>query len=171
MSSLEQLWAGWRRAYVEGTVRKDLSPDISPDIFQSLAESDHADSETFILYRGKTCFAILNIYPYSSGHTLILPYRVVGNLEDLDKNEFQELWETVRDSATAIKTAYNPDGINIGANFGKAAGAGIPNHLHVHCLPRWEGDTNFMTSVANSKVMPEALDETWRKLKEAWPKK
>lgn len=170
MTSLEKLWAGWRNAYVSEASKGNLSGK-SDRIFSQLVESDHADSETFIVHRGETCFAILNIYPYTTGHLLILPYRVVGNLEDLEQNEFAELFETVKSGVLALKTAYNPDGINVGANLGRSAGAGIPDHLHFHCLPRFDGDTNFMTSVANTKVLPEALDETWRKIKEAWTQK
>ena len=175
MSDLNRIWAGWRASYVESAVRghpKDKNNKEAAgisEIFSQLAASEHSDDETFIVHRGQTCFAVLNIYPYCSGHTLILPYRVVENLEDLTPEEFQELWKIVRDAAVAIKTAYDAQGINIGTNLGKSAGAGIPEHLHVHCLPRWAGDTNFMSSVANARVLPEPLDESWRKLKKAWP--
>lgn len=167
MSSLEKLWAGWRSAYVIEASKGNLSGEADK-IFSQLAESGHADDETFIVHRGETCFAILNIYPYTTGHLLILPYRVTADLEDLNQDEFSELFETLRAAVVALKKAYNPNGINIGTNLGRAAGAGIPDHLHLHCLPRFDGDTNFMTSVANTKVLPEALDTTWRKIKEAW---
>ncbi len=170
MNSLDHLWAGWRKAYVADTVKGRFAKSSSK-IFTQLAESNHSDNETFILYRGKKCFAILNIFPYSTGHTLILPHRQVRDLEDLEPDEFRELWEIVRDCTLALKTAYSPTGINIGSNLGKSAGAGIPDHLHIHCLPRWDADTNFMTSIANTKVLPEPLDETWQKLKSAWPQK
>ena len=115
------------------------------------------------------CFSILNAYPYGSGHLLVMPYREVAALEELSPDEHDELWAGVRDAVLAIKGAYSPDGVNIGMNLGHAAGAGIPSHLHVHCLPRWRGDTNFMTSVAETRVLPESLDESWRKLTAAWP--
>lgn len=169
MSSLERLWAGWRSAYVAKVNKDDIGE--ADKIFSQLAESDHSDNETFIVHRGKTCFAILNIYPYITGHLLILPYRVVQDIEDLKQDEFLELFETMGDAVSTLKKVYNSGGINVGINIGRAAGAGIPKHLHIHCLPRFEGDTNFMASVANTKVLSEPLDETWRKIKEAWPKK
>ncbi len=167
MSALEHLWAGWRHAYVTRAGAGDF--ESADKIFSNLSASEHADNETFIVHRGKHCFAILNIYPYTSGHLLILPYRVVGELEDLSDEEFDELFKIVKSAVSALKSAYSPAGINIGTNLGRAAGAGIPEHLHIHCLPRFDGDTNFMTTVANTKVLPEALDETWRKIKDAWP--
>jgi ATP adenylyltransferase len=100
---------------------------------------------------------------------MVLPRRHVGELEELEPDEASELWSAVTDAVRAIKGAYTPGGVNIGANLGRAAGAGVPGHFHVHCLPRWNGDTNFMTSVADTRVMPEALSVSWRKLTEAWP--
>jgi len=98
-----------------------------------------------------------------------MPYREVGELEDLTAGEAAELWAAVRDAVMAIKGAYGPQGVNVGLNLGEAAGAGIPSHLHVHVLPRWNADSNFMTAVAEVRVLPEALGDTWRKLRAAWP--
>ncbi len=98
-----------------------------------------------------------------------MPYREVAAIEDLERAEHDELWDGVRDAVVAIKAAYQPDGVNIGMNLGQSAGAGVPGHLHVHCLPRWRGDTNFMTSVAETRVLPESLDDSWLKLRTAWP--
>jgi len=112
---------------------------------------------------------VLNAYPYTSGHLMVLPNRHVGDLEALEPGEAAELWDGVRRAVVAIKAAYRPGGINVGANLGRPAGAGIPGHLHFHALPRWDGDTNFMTTVAEVRVLPEPLDETWAKLREAWP--
>jgi len=118
---------------------------------------------------GPTCFAILNRYPYTSGHLLILPNRGVPDLDDLTADEFGELWETVRAAAQALRAAYTPDGLNIGVNIGRGAGAGVPDHLHVHVVPRWAGDTNFTTAVAETRVMPESLDVSFERISSAWP--
>ena len=122
-----------------------------------------------MVHRGPTCFAVLNAFPYTSGHMLVLPRRAVATLDALTTDEHLELWSTVRDAVAAIGEAYSPDGMNIGLNLGRAAGAGIDGHLHVHVLPRWSGDTNFTTTTAGTRVLPEALDETWRRLSGAWP--
>jgi ATP adenylyltransferase len=116
-----------------------------------------------------TAFAMLNIYPYTSGHTMVMPKRPVGSLADLTNDEHAELWSMVRDAVAAIEAAYGPGGINVGLNQGRAAGAGIPEHIHVHCVARWSGDTNFMTATAGARVLPEALVESWSKLREHWP--
>lgn len=100
---------------------------------------------------------------------LVLPNRAVPDLEDLDPQESSELWSLTRDAVRAIRAAYRPDGVNVGMNLGAAAGAGVPDHLHVHCLPRWAADTNFMTALAETRVLPEPLEVTWAKLTEAWP--
>ncbi len=113
--------------------------------------------------------ALLNAYPYTSGHLMVLPVRHVADLEDLDDQEGREMWESLRSAVVAVKAAYGPGGINVGANLGRAAGAGIPGHLHLHVVPRWGGDTNFMTSVADARVLPEALSTSAAKLRSAWP--
>ena len=113
--------------------------------------------------------ALLNAYPYTSGHLLVVPRRAVAALAELTEDEHAALWSTVRDAVAAVEAAYSPGGVNVGLNQGAAAGAGVPGHLHVHVLPRWSGDTNFMTATADTRVLPEALGETWRRLVEAWP--
>ncbi|CAN5734249.1 HIT domain-containing protein [soil metagenome] len=169
MTSVERLWAGWRSRYVE-----DPSVDAAPDddgrsLFEHILASGEPDERTYIVWRGERCFAILNAYPYTNGHVMVLPYRAVAELEDLDAAEAGELWPAVTAAVVAIKAAYAPGGVNVGLNLGAAAGAGVPGHLHVHCLPRWGGDTNFMTAVAETRVLPEPLDRSWQKLRAAWP--
>lgn len=172
MSQLEHLWAGWRQAYIKG----ETSPQSlveTPEglsIFSAIEQSGLPDEETLIIYRGETCFALLNVYPYTTGHTMIIPLREVEALTDLTTQEYEELWQLVKKTVQSLEVAYNPDGINVGLNQGKAAGAGIPEHLHVHCLPRWTGDTNFSTTVAGARVLPESLTDTWTRLREAWNK-
>ena len=138
-------------------------------LFEVLADGGHPDDETLVLQRGPTCFAVMNAYPYTSGHLMVLPRRAVGELAELTDEEHAELWATVRDAVAAVNSALDPGGVNVGVNLGRAAGAGIPGHLHVHVVPRWSGDTNFTTTVANVRVLPEALGESWRRLREAWP--
>ena len=164
---MDRLWAGWRSGYVAAAGNGALAGEGS--IFRRILDAGVPDAETHVVWRGEVTFALLNAYPYTCGHLLVMPYREVGELEDLTPDESAELWTATRAAVTAIKAAYRPQGVNVGLNLGEAAGAGIPSHLHVHVLPRWNADSNFMTSVAETRVLPESLDETWRKLRDAWP--
>jgi ATP adenylyltransferase len=121
------------------------------------------------VWAGPRTAAILNAFPYASGHLLVMPRRHVGEVEDLEPSEASDLWQAVRDAIVALKAAYQPDGLNVGINLGRAAGAGLPGHLHVHAMPRWAGDTSFATAVASLRVIPESLPDTWAKLRAAWP--
>ena len=165
---LERLWNGWRSAYVQGGVEETSQPGAG-SVFTRILASGLDDTETNIVHRGATCFAILNAFPYSTGHVLVLPYREVGELEDLSGDETAELWGTVTDAVVAIKRAYAPEGINVGINLGKPAGGSISEHLHAHVVPRWTGDSNFMTAIANTRTLPEALVDTATRLRAAWP--
>jgi ATP adenylyltransferase len=170
--SLDRLWAGWRSTYIQ-SAGEDRSSVLGPDgdgrsIFERILESGLPDEETYVVWRGERCAALLNVYPYGSGHLMVMPRRAVGDLEDLDPEEAAELWAAVTAAVRAVKAAYRPDGVNVGANLGEAAGAGIPDHLHIHVLPRWAADSNFMTAIAETRVLPEPLDETWRKLRATW---
>lgn len=164
---LDRLWAGWRGEYV--ATATDDSQDGPACVFCRILASGLADDETYVLWRGDRSFAILNAYPYGSGHLMVLPLRHVGELDELDDEEAAELFGAVRTANLAIKGAYSPDGVNVGMNLGRAAGAGVPGHLHVHLLPRWLGDTNFMTSIGETRVLPELLSAAYAKLKDAWP--
>jgi ATP adenylyltransferase len=144
--------------------------DASRTLFESIEQSGLPDEETFVVWRGDRVFVLLNAFPYTSGHVMVLPRRAVAELEELTPDEHTELWDTVRDAVVAVKTAYRPQGVNVGINLGAAAGAGVPDHLHVHVLPRWRGDTNFTTAIAEARVLPEPLSDTWRKLVKAWPR-
>ena len=171
--SLEHLWAGWRRQYiVEATEREragTLTQEESDCVFCALAESGPPSEDNLVVWRGALAYVVMNAYPYSSGHVLVLPLRHVGPLAELTEAEGAELWSATRRSLTTIEKAYDPDGLNMGANLGRAAGAGLPGHLHLHALPRWSGDTNFMTSVAETRVLPETLQLSWKRLTDAWP--
>jgi len=172
--SLEQLWAGWRQDYVSAATDAERSsggPDEGPEgcVFCHIAASGEPSTDNGVVWRGELTFAVLNAYPYASGHLLVLPARHVADLAELSDEESAALWATSTAAVAALNSAYDPDGINLGANLGRAAGAGIPRHLHLHVVPRWSGDTNFMTSVAGVRVMPESLFQAWGKLHSAWP--
>ena len=171
--SLEHLWAGWRRPYiVEATARERAgtpSHDEADCVFCRLAASGPPSEDNLVVWRGEATFVVMNAYPYASGHVLVLSLRHVGALSDLTSDESAGLWAATEAAVRAIETAYEPDGLNMGANLGRAAGAGLPGHLHLHVLPRWSGDTNFMTAVAETRVLPETLQLSWKRLTDAWP--
>lgn len=167
MTPLEHLWNGWRAAYVQSVGSDELSGPGS--IFTRILQSGLPDEETNVVHRGERCFVLLNAFPYSTGHVLVLPYREVASLEDLDAGETAELWATVTDAVRAIKAAYAPEGVNVGVNLGRPAGGSVSEHLHVHVLPRWTGDANFMTAIANTRTLPEPLVDTASKIRAAWP--
>jgi diadenosine tetraphosphate (Ap4A) HIT family hydrolase len=169
---LERLWNGWRASYVSSVPPPEMLPDGPQDgrsLFTRILESGLTDEETHIIHRGTTCFAILNAYPYATGHTLVLPYREVADLELLAPEEKVELWTTVEEAVRALKAAYRPEGLNVGLNLGRPAGGSVAQHLHVHVVPRWTGDGNFMTATANTRTIPEALPDTAARLRASWP--
>jgi ATP adenylyltransferase len=168
VTAFERLWNGWRATYVQSLGSTEV-PAGEGSIFTRILNSGLPDAETNVVHRGERCFAILNAYPYGTGHTLILPYREVADLEDLDADETTQLWATVTDAVRAVKAAYRPDGVNVGLNLGRPAGGSVSEHLHVHVLPRWTGDANFMTAIANTRTLPEPLIETAAKIRAAWP--
>ena len=167
--ALDLLWNGWRAAYVSSAgAAGGVAPEDESSVFTRILASGLPDEESLIVHRGPTCFAILNRFPYSTGHTLVLPYREVAELEDLTDLEAAEVWQTVTDGVRALKAAYRPDALNVGINLGAAAGGSVARHLHVHIVPRWNGDANFMTATAYTRTMPEALPDTWAKVRSAW---
>jgi len=159
---LEHLWNGWRAQYVQRDTKTSPSEH---SIFSQILHSGLSDEETFIVYRGAESFVILNAFPYSPGHLLVLPYREVGEIEMLTLSERNELWSLVSDSVKAVKLEYGPHGVNVGINMGATAGGSVSQHLHVHVVPRWSGDTNFMVTVANTKILPEALSVSAERLR------
>jgi ATP adenylyltransferase len=164
MGDVDRLWAGWRSSYVgAGGASKGHC------VFCALLSSDRPAKETYIVWRDTYTAVLLNAFPYGTGHVLVMPIRHCGELDDLEVAESEALWKTTQLATRAIYNAYDPDGMNIGANLGSAAGAGIPEHLHMHALPRWRADTNFTTSVANTRILPEPLEVTWEKITAAWP--
>ena len=169
MTGFERLWNGWRSTYVSSVGSTDDETGGPGSVFTKILRSGVTDEEANIVRRGEHVFAILNAYPYGTGHTLVLPYREVADLAALGPEETTELWATVTDAVRAVKAAYHPDGVNVGVNLGRPAGGSVSEHLHVHVVPRWTGDANFMTAIANTRTLPEPLDETARKLRAAWP--
>jgi len=178
--TFDHLWAGWRSAYVTSVSDAFGPPEelaLAPGkettaeecVFCRLLAPVAAD-EHFVVFRGPRTAAILNAYPYASGHLLVLPTRHLRRITELEEAESAELWATTRDATVALERAYEPDGLNLGANLGRAAGAGLPDHLHLHVLPRWVGDTNFMTTVASVRVLPEALSDSFSRIVAAWPR-
>ncbi|MCS7132236.1 MAG: HIT domain-containing protein [Aigarchaeota archaeon] len=155
------LWAPWRMAYIRlFSSRKD------EECFLCRAAGGDDDMEKLVVFRGGTCFVILNRYPYNNGHLMIAPYRHISSILDLNEEESIEMINLLKLSIRALKEEYNPDGFNVGLNLGRGAGAGVEDHIHFHVVPRWIGDTNFMPVISDTKVIPEALHETWRRIKE-----
>lgn len=163
---LERMWAAWRGDYVRTALRELENSDDCP----LCAVLEHRDGETAfqMVHLGETAAVILNAFPYTSGHVLVLPLRHEGRLTALDDRERVELYDLVHRTVGAVERAYRPHGVNVGMNLGRAAGAGIPDHLHAHVVPRWSGDTNFMTPIAGARVLPETLEETGDRLRDAW---
>lgn len=157
------IWAPWRLEYVERA-------DELPGCIFCLAAEEGADEERLVVHRGERAFVLLNKYPYASGHLLVAPYRHVGELGELADDEALEIHRLAACCLDALAAAYAPRGYNLGWNLGRAAGAGIVDHVHEHVVPRWVGDTNFLPVLADVKAMPEHLAETRRKLAAAWPR-
>jgi ATP adenylyltransferase len=159
---MDPLHAPWRIAYIRG-------PKPAPAtaaVFKQIAESSD-DEANYVVVRERTCFAVLNRYPYTGGHLLVVPYKESPDLNGLTEDELSDLFKLTRRCQNALSKVMKPDGFNIGINLGHAAGAGILEHVHVHVVPRWNGDTNFMPVVAQTSVLPEALAEVAARLRAA----
>ena len=156
---METLHAPWRIDYILAP-----KPELKEGLFTRIAQS--SDDETnLVIARDRTCFALLNRYPYVGGHLMVVPYKEVADLHGLTDEELADLWKLARRCLAALAAVMKPDGFNVGINLGKVAGAGIAEHLHVHVVPRWNGDTNFMPVIANTTVLPEALKDVAAKLR------
>ncbi|MFA4701566.1 HIT family protein [Pyrococcus kukulkanii] len=153
------LWAPWRIEYIR-------SPKYEGCIFCDFPK-ENRDKERLILYRGKHAFIIMNNYPYNPGHVMVAPYRHVKSIEDLTDEEMLEIMKLAALVMKAIRKVMKPDGFNLGFNIGKVAGAGIDGHVHLHIVPRWNGDTNFMPVIADTKVIPESLEQAYDEIKQA----
>jgi ATP adenylyltransferase len=158
---MERLWTPWRRAYIEGTSDDQKGDDAC---FLCLGAATTDDRAKLILFRGDSAFLLLNLYPYNTGHLMIAPFAHVGELAALDTAIAEEMMRLTQRSVDVLGRAYRPHGFNVGMNLGRPAGAGVPDHLHIHVVPRWTGDTNFMPIVADTKVLPESLEQTYERL-------
>lgn len=187
---MDILWSPWRYAYVS-----KAKPDTRPGVAAKLAawpgdlgcvfcnlvasveyavehgmSADEAEEAAGVVVRGKHCFVCLNAFPYTSGHVMVMPYAHLDRLAKLPTEAAHELMDLAQQTERALDATYRPQGFNFGMNLGEAAGAGVAGHLHLHALPRWNGDTNFMTTVGETRVIPEALEGTWRRLREGFGK-
>lgn len=157
---MERLWAPWRMTYIDGA-------GVEPGECIFCAKAAAAtDEQNFVLYRGSRCFVIMNLYPYNNGHLMIAPYAHVPSIEELDAETLTDIMTTAQLCLAALREAMHPQGYNMGINQGAVAGAGIKDHVHLHIVPRWNGDTNFMPVLADTKVMPDFLANTYRQLRE-----
>lgn len=156
---MKRLWASWRMKYIS-------SADKQPGCAFCEALNKEDSSENLIVHRGKNSLIILNKYPYTSGHLMVAPLAHVANIEELDAETGNEIFQLITHSTTTLKMVYQPEGFNIGANLGQAAGAGIPGHLHFHIVPRWNGDTNYMSTIGEIRVIPEDIEVTYKRIKE-----
>ena len=158
---MDRLWSPWRSDYIASAA----DADSSVCVFCKLRDDAEHDAANFVVHRAAHNFIVLNRYPYISGHLLVVPYEHLGELDIAEKTITDELMDLTKQCQTALREVYRPDGFNVGMNLGRAAGAGIADHIHIHILPRWAGDTNFMTSVAEARVLPEDLSITYEKLR------
>ncbi len=158
---MDLLWSPWRYDYItaSGAAKTDAC------VFCDLINNSATDEENFILKRSRFNFVILNIYPYTTGHLMVIPYTHLADIASADKKTTDEMMDLTKLSQTALTDVYKPDGLNLGMNLGKAAGAGVAGHFHMHVLPRWVGDVNFMTAIGQTRTLPETLASTYEKLK------
>ena len=164
---MDRMWSPWRSQHI-ATFEREHTPDGEGSVFARIAaEPSERDADHFVLWRGTFVFVVMNLYPYNNGHLLLVPYRQVDDYRALTDDEQREI-ATLTDRALGwLDAALRPDGYNVGMNQGLAGGAGIPDHIHVHIVPRWRGDTNFMPVTGTTKVIPEGLRETYEKLRAA----
>jgi len=156
----ERLWAPWRLDYIRG-------PGPDECIFcRAVAGAEGGDEANLVVHRGEHCVLIMNAFPYTSGHAMIAPYVHVPSIEELDPPALTEIMTLSQRVLAALRHNYRPEGFNLGVNQGKAAGAGIEDHVHLHLVPRWGGDTNFMSAVAGTRVLPQTLEDSWAELRE-----
>jgi len=155
------LWSPWRAKYIASGVDSQAEECT----FCRIGRNSEQDAANFVLHRAEHAFVVLNLYPYITGHLMVVPYLHTSEFDSLAKEISDELMDLAKHAQTALREVYSPSGFNLGMNLGSAAGAGIADHLHIHLLPRWSGDTNFMTTVGESRVIPEALEHTYSKLR------
>lgn len=159
---MQRLWSPWRSKYIASGVDSQSEGCV----LCRIAANPDQDATNFVIHRAEHAFVVLNLYPYITGHLMVVPYLHTSDFDSVAKEITDEMMDLAKRSQTALREVYSPSGFNLGMNLGAAAGAGIADHIHIHLLPRWTGDTNFMTTVGESRVIPEALEVTYQKLKE-----
>lgn len=159
---MQRLWSPWRSKYIASGVDSQAEGCV----LCRIAANPDQDATNFVIHRAEHAFVVLNLYPYITGHLMVVPYLHTSEFAAVAKEITDEMMDLAKRSQTALREVYSPSGFNLGMNLGAAAGAGIADHIHIHLLPRWTGDTNFMTTVGESRVIPEALEVTYQKLKE-----
>lgn len=165
---MDRLWAPWRSKYIESFSNEN--PDEKKECLFCEKAASTEDEKNLILYRSKHCYIIMNLFPYNSGHIMVVPYKHTPNFSDLSDDEMVDIMKIIKRGISALEIALKPHGFNIGANLGKVSGAGIADHIHFHIVPRWNGDTNFMPVISETKVISEFLSDTYRKIKDALSK-
>ena len=160
---MDVLWSPWRYDYIKSG--EAPAAENKGCVFCSILENSASDEENFIIHRAEFNFVILNIYPYTSGHLMVIPYEHQAEISEITTESSNEMMDLAKKTQKAIKEIYQPEGFNLGMNLGKAAGAGVAGHLHLHILPRWVGDVNFMTAIGQTRTIPETLQTTYEKLK------
>jgi ATP adenylyltransferase len=158
-----RIWAPWRLAYV-----KDASKDVEEGCVFCAKPAEDDDEASLIVHRGERCFVILNLYPYTNGHLMVAPYEHLARIQDLPAETVTEMMALAQRAMSRLEEVYEPHGYNVGFNQGRVAGAGVEHHIHLHVVPRWAGDTNFMPVIADTKVMPQTLEQSYEALKGAF---
>jgi len=170
---MDRVYAAWRLGHPkgkgsDGLDHVDLEPAKGKTLFETIEQSDFADEQTYIVSRSEYSFVLMNVFPYTPGHLMVLPKRPVTKIDELSDDEYIDIWLQVRKATKAVKKAFEPHGLNIGLNEGTAGGGSIPDHLHIHVVPRWTADTNFLTTISNARILPITLAESWQKIKDNW---
>ena len=160
---MNHIWSPWRMKYIEKTEKEEGC------VFCN-AQAKEDNALNLIAFRGQLAFVILNLYPYTSGHLMVVPFEHVATLEELNSSTRAEMMELTSQCMTVLRKIYNPQAFNMGANIGEAAGAGVPGHVHIHIVPRWGGDTNFMSALGETRVLPESLEDTYKRVCEGFSK-
>ncbi|MEN3037866.1 MAG: HIT domain-containing protein [Candidatus Kryptonium sp.] len=165
---MDRLWAPWRAKYIESFSAENNESKKECLFCEKIKQND--DEKNLILYRGKYCYIIMNLFPYNSGHIMVVPYKHTPNFSDLEDEEMLEVMKIIKKGISALELALKPHGFNVGANLGRVSGAGIADHIHFHIVPRWNGDTNFMPVISETKIISELITDTYKKLKDALSK-
>jgi ATP adenylyltransferase len=161
---MRRLFSPWRKRYV----LRDRSVEDDKVCVFCVAHESRDDAQHFVVHRGQHSFVLVNRFPYITGHLMVLPYKHAARLDEIDEATRAEMMELMNKATLVLTRVYQPGGFNLGANLGAAAGAGIEQHLHLHVMPRWLGDTNFISTIGETRVLPELLEETWQRVKAAW---